>query len=112
MDYVEGGESLTEGSQVVINWSSRQNFRKKTKSKCHQKEQQKTEAAKNSQDQGDFIINVEVNHNDNEPLHTETPIASPQNIQGFQEKEKIKHDTMGQEGMTDIMPEVSTSANV
>ncbi|MBW0477638.1 hypothetical protein O181_017353 [Austropuccinia psidii MF-1] len=73
------------------------------------------------------MINVEVDHNDNESLHTsilpvlnetihdETPPASPQNIQAFHEREKIKHDTMGQ-GMTDRMPEpepkVSSSAKI
>ncbi|MBW0481293.1 hypothetical protein O181_021008 [Austropuccinia psidii MF-1] len=84
------------------------------------------------------MINVEVGHIDNQPPHTEkppilnetihdepphtesppilneTPPASPQNIQAFQEMEKIKHDTMGQD-MTDIIPDpepkVSSSAN-
>ncbi|MBW0591500.1 hypothetical protein O181_131215 [Austropuccinia psidii MF-1] len=89
------------------------------------------------------MINVEVDHIDNEPLHMEsfpilnetihdeaphtesplilnetihdeTPPASPQNIQAFQERETIKHDTMGQD-MTDIIPDpepkVSSSAN-
>ncbi|MBW0582458.1 hypothetical protein O181_122173 [Austropuccinia psidii MF-1] len=72
------------------------------------------------------MINVEVDHIDNKPRHTEslpilnetihdeTPPTSPQNIQAFQEREKIKHDTMGQD-MTDIMhdpePKVSFSAN-
>ncbi|MBW0591441.1 hypothetical protein O181_131156 [Austropuccinia psidii MF-1] len=100
------------------------------------------EAAKDSRDQGDEMINVEVDHIANEPLHTEPPIlnetihnearqtesplilnetihnetppASSQNIQAFQERETIKHDTMGQD-MTDITPdpepEVSSSAN-
>ncbi|MBW0537203.1 hypothetical protein O181_076918 [Austropuccinia psidii MF-1] len=79
------------------------------------------EAAKYAQDQGDYMINVEVDHLDNEPPHTESPPrlnetihdeappASPQNIQAFQERETIKHD------MTDIMPDpeptVSSSAN-
>ncbi|MBW0542338.1 hypothetical protein O181_082053 [Austropuccinia psidii MF-1] len=73
------------------------------------------------------MINVYVDHIDNEPLHTEspailneaihdeTPLASPQDIQAFQEREAIKHDTMGQD-MTDTMPEpepkVSSSPNV
>ncbi|MBW0546365.1 hypothetical protein O181_086080 [Austropuccinia psidii MF-1] len=72
------------------------------------------------------MINVEVDHIYNEPLHTEsppilnetihdeTPPASPKNIEAFQEREIIKHDTMGQD-MTDIMPDlepkVSSSAN-
>ncbi|MBW0469259.1 hypothetical protein O181_008974 [Austropuccinia psidii MF-1] len=74
------------------------------------------EGAKDAWDQGDDMINVEVDHIDNEHSHTEsTPIlnetihdenppASPQNIQAFQERETIKHDTMGQD-MTDIMPD-------
>ncbi|MBW0526312.1 hypothetical protein O181_066027 [Austropuccinia psidii MF-1] len=72
------------------------------------------------------MINVEVDHIDNKPPHTErplilnetihdeTPPASPQNIEPFQERESIKHDTMGQD-MTYIMPDpepkVSSSAN-
>ncbi|MBW0553955.1 hypothetical protein O181_093670 [Austropuccinia psidii MF-1] len=86
------------------------------------------EATKDSWDQGDDIINVEVDHNDKERLHTETPKllnetihdetppASPQNIQAFQEREEIKDDTMGQEDITVIMPDpepkMSSSANV
>ncbi|MBW0477479.1 hypothetical protein O181_017194 [Austropuccinia psidii MF-1] len=74
------------------------------------------EAAKDSQYQGDDMINVEVDHIDNEPphnesspilnetIHYETPPASLQNIPSFQERETIKHDTMGQD-MTDIMPD-------
>ncbi|MBW0524042.1 hypothetical protein O181_063757 [Austropuccinia psidii MF-1] len=50
----------------------------------------------------------------NETSHDETPPASPQNIEAFQERETIKHDTMGQD-MTDITPDpepkVSSSAN-
>ncbi|MBW0492307.1 hypothetical protein O181_032022 [Austropuccinia psidii MF-1] len=84
------------------------------------------EAAKDSWDQGDEMINVEVHNIYNEPPHTEsppilnkiiheeTPPASPQNIQAFKERETIKHDTMGQY-MTDILPnpdpKVSSSAN-
>ncbi|MBW0574417.1 hypothetical protein O181_114132 [Austropuccinia psidii MF-1] len=89
------------------------------------------------------MINVEVVHIDNKPLHTEsppilneaihdepphtesppilnetiydeTPPSSPQNIQDFQERETIKHDTLGQD-MTDIIPDpepkMSSSAN-
>ncbi|MBW0476772.1 hypothetical protein O181_016487 [Austropuccinia psidii MF-1] len=82
---------------------------------------------KNSRDKGDEMINVDVDHVDNEPPHTgsppilneaihdETPLTSPQNIQAFQERETIKHDKMGQD-MTYIMPdpeaEVSSSPNV
>ncbi|MBW0515442.1 hypothetical protein O181_055157 [Austropuccinia psidii MF-1] len=84
------------------------------------------ESGKDSRDQGDEIINAEVDHIDNEPLHTEspailnetihdeTPPTSPQAIQAFQERETIKHDTMKQY-MTDIMPDpqpkVPSSAN-
>ncbi|MBW0474489.1 hypothetical protein O181_014204 [Austropuccinia psidii MF-1] len=84
-------------------------------------------ATKDLRDQGDNMINVEVDHIDNEPPHTESPPilnetihdepppASPQNIQAFQESKTIKHDTMGQ-NMTDIMhdpePKVSSSTNV
>ncbi|MBW0512014.1 hypothetical protein O181_051729 [Austropuccinia psidii MF-1] len=72
------------------------------------------------------MINVDVDHIDNEPLHTErppilneaihdeSPLASPQNIQAFQERETNQHDTMGQD-MTDIIPDhepkVSSSPN-
>ncbi|MBW0478553.1 hypothetical protein O181_018268 [Austropuccinia psidii MF-1] len=73
------------------------------------------------------MINVEVDHIDNESLHTEsppivnetihdeTPPASPLNIQAFKEREEITHDTMGQD-MTDIIPDpepkVSSSVNL
>ncbi|MBW0484552.1 hypothetical protein O181_024267 [Austropuccinia psidii MF-1] len=100
-------------------------------------------SAKDSWDQDDEMINVEVHHIDNQPPHTEsppilnetihdepphtesppilnekihdeTPPTSPRNIQAFQEREKIKHYTMGQD-MTDIIPDpepkVSSSAN-
>ncbi|MBW0553307.1 hypothetical protein O181_093022 [Austropuccinia psidii MF-1] len=72
-------------------------------------------------------INVEVDHIDNEPPHTESPpilnerlqdedpLASTQNIQAFEERETTKHDTTGQD-MTDIMPDpapkVSSYPNV
>ncbi|MBW0520067.1 hypothetical protein O181_059782 [Austropuccinia psidii MF-1] len=94
----------------------------KTNKKCHT-----FEAAKHARDQGDDMINVEVDHVDNESPHTESPPilnetlhdenppASPQNIQAFQERETIKHDTMGQD-RTDIMPDperkVSSSPDV
>ncbi|MBW0552607.1 hypothetical protein O181_092322 [Austropuccinia psidii MF-1] len=97
------------------------NATKKTNKKCWT-----FEAAKDAWDQGDYMINVEVDHIDNEPLNTESPPilhekihdenppASPQNIQAFQERETIRHDTMGQD-MTDIMldpePKVSSSTN-
>ncbi|MBW0466293.1 hypothetical protein O181_006008 [Austropuccinia psidii MF-1] len=85
------------------------------------------EASKFSRDQGDEMINFDVDHIDNEPPHTKSspilneaihdgnPLTSPQNIQAFQDRETIKHDTMGQY-MTYIMPEpepkVSSSPNV
>ncbi|MBW0554504.1 hypothetical protein O181_094219 [Austropuccinia psidii MF-1] len=124
---VEVGESLPEGSQVVIGvpgkrLGKRPNINAPKKPKKHHT----FEAAKNAQDQGDDIINVEVEHIDNEPphiesppiinqtIHDETPPASPQDIQAFQESETIKHDTMGKD-MTDIMPDpepkVSSATN-
>ncbi|MBW0466920.1 hypothetical protein O181_006635 [Austropuccinia psidii MF-1] len=85
------------------------------------------EAAKDSWIQGDEIINVDVDHIDNEPPHTESPpilneaihnetlLAFLQIIQAFQERETIKHDTMVQD-MTDMIPDpepkVSSSPNV
>ncbi|MBW0488490.1 hypothetical protein O181_028205 [Austropuccinia psidii MF-1] len=130
MDFncVEVGESEPEGSQVVIGVPGKGigkrpniNSTKQTNRKCGT-----FKAAKDFQDKGDDMINFEVDHIDNEPLHTEiplkmketvydgTPPASPQNIEAFQERETIEHDTMGQH-MTDIMPDpepkVSSSAN-
>ncbi|MBW0534152.1 hypothetical protein O181_073867 [Austropuccinia psidii MF-1] len=125
---VEVGESLPEGSQVVIGGPEKGlgkrpniNATKTTNKKCC-----KFEAAKDLWYQGDDMSNVEVDHIDNEPLYTESPPiinetihdepppASPTNIKTFQERETIKHDTMGQD-MTDIMPdpepEVSSSTN-
>ncbi|MBW0494486.1 hypothetical protein O181_034201 [Austropuccinia psidii MF-1] len=49
----------------------------------------------------------------NETIHDATPPVSPRNIQAFQERETIKHNTMGRD-MTDIFPDPeprSTSAN-
>ncbi|MBW0541242.1 hypothetical protein O181_080957 [Austropuccinia psidii MF-1] len=75
------------------------------------------EAAKDSRDQGDDMINVELDHIDNEPPHTErppilnetihneTPPASAGNIQAFQERKTITQNKMGQD-MTDIMPDL------
>ncbi|MBW0471191.1 hypothetical protein O181_010906 [Austropuccinia psidii MF-1] len=71
------------------------------------------------------MIHVEVDHIDNEPWHTEsppilnegiddeTPPTSPQNIEAFQERETITHNTMGQDmtDMPDPEPKVSFSAN-
>ncbi|MBW0516686.1 hypothetical protein O181_056401 [Austropuccinia psidii MF-1] len=142
---VEVGESLPEGSQVVIGIPGR-GLGKRTNIHATKKTNKKRctfEAEKDSRDQGDEMINVEVGHIDNQPphnksppilnetihdepphtesppilnetIHDETPPASPQNIQAFQERETIKHDTMGQD-MTDIIrdpePKVSSSAN-
>ncbi|MBW0509248.1 hypothetical protein O181_048963 [Austropuccinia psidii MF-1] len=105
-DGVEVGESLPEGSQVVIGFpgkglGKRPNIHstKKTNKKHHT-----FEAKEDSRDQGDEMINVEVCHIYNQPLHIEsfpilnetihdeTPSASPPNIQAFQERETIKHD--------------------
>ncbi|MBW0508485.1 hypothetical protein O181_048200 [Austropuccinia psidii MF-1] len=72
---VEVGESLPEGSQVVIGVPGKGlgkrpsiSATKKTNKKCLT-----FEGAKDSRDQGDDMINVEVDHIDNEPLHTESP---------------------------------------
>ncbi|MBW0509701.1 hypothetical protein O181_049416 [Austropuccinia psidii MF-1] len=128
LNRVEVGESLPEGSRVVIGVPGKGlgkrpniNATKKTN-----KKRRTFEAAKDAWDQGDDMINVEVDYMDNEPPHTEsppiinerihyeTPPTSPRNIQDFQERETIKHDTMGQD-MTDVMPypdpEVSSSAH-
>ncbi|MBW0497010.1 hypothetical protein O181_036725 [Austropuccinia psidii MF-1] len=125
---LEVGESLPEGSQVVIGvpqeGSGKRpniNATKKTNKKRHT-----FEAAKDSWDEGDEMINVEVDHIDNEPLntesphilnetiHDETPPTSPLNIEAFQERDTIKHDKMGQD-MTDIItdpePAVSSCTN-
>ncbi|MBW0543199.1 hypothetical protein O181_082914 [Austropuccinia psidii MF-1] len=72
---VEVGESLPEGSRVVIGAPGKGlgkrpniNATKKTnKQGCT------FEAAKDAWDQGDDMINVEVDHIDNEPSHTESP---------------------------------------
>ncbi|MBW0486836.1 hypothetical protein O181_026551 [Austropuccinia psidii MF-1] len=65
------------------------------------------EATKDSLDEVVDIIDLEVDHNDNEgpqaetakalkkTIQNETPPSSPQNIQASQENEKLKHDTMG-----------------
>ncbi|MBW0577377.1 hypothetical protein O181_117092 [Austropuccinia psidii MF-1] len=121
--------SIQKRQNGCLQYMGRQRIRKKTKYTCHQKTNKKHctfEAAKDSGDLGDEMLNFEVGHIDHQPLHTEsppilnktihdeTPPTSPQNIQAFQERETIKHDTMGR-GMTDIIPdpepEVSSSAN-
>ncbi|MBW0475742.1 hypothetical protein O181_015457 [Austropuccinia psidii MF-1] len=72
---VELGESLPEGSRVVIGVPGKElgkrpniNATKKTNKKRHT-----FEAAKDAQDKGDDMINAEVDHIDNEPLHNKSP---------------------------------------
>ncbi|MBW0517947.1 hypothetical protein O181_057662 [Austropuccinia psidii MF-1] len=76
---VEMGESLPEGSQVVIGVPGKClgkrptiNVTKKTNKKdCT------FESSNASWDQGDYMIHFEVDHSDNEPLDTEsTPILN------------------------------------
>ncbi|MBW0575644.1 hypothetical protein O181_115359, partial [Austropuccinia psidii MF-1] len=72
---VEVGESLPEGSRVVIGFpgkglGKRPNIHATKKTN---KKRRTFEATKDSRDQGDEMINVEVDHIDNEPLHTEPP---------------------------------------
>ncbi|MBW0496846.1 hypothetical protein O181_036561 [Austropuccinia psidii MF-1] len=80
---VEVGESLPEGSQVIIGVPGKSlgriqniNATKKTNKKCHI-----FEATKDFQDQGDYMMNVEVDHIDNEPLHPESsPYSMKQSL--------------------------------
>ncbi|MBW0527220.1 hypothetical protein O181_066935 [Austropuccinia psidii MF-1] len=72
---VEVGESLPEGSLVVIGVPRRGlgerpniNATKKTN-----KKRRNFEAAKDSWDQGDDMINVDVDHIDKEPPNTKSP---------------------------------------
>ncbi|MBW0539444.1 hypothetical protein O181_079159 [Austropuccinia psidii MF-1] len=72
---VEVGESLPEGSQVLIGAPGKglgkipnRNATKKTNKKHHT-----FEASKDAWDQGDDMINFEVGHIDSEPPHTESP---------------------------------------
>ncbi|MBW0508473.1 hypothetical protein O181_048188 [Austropuccinia psidii MF-1] len=72
---VEVGESVPEGSQVVIEVTGKQlgkitiiNSTKNTNKKPHT-----FDAAKDARDQGYDMINVEVDHIDNEPPPTESP---------------------------------------
>ncbi|MBW0473493.1 hypothetical protein O181_013208 [Austropuccinia psidii MF-1] len=72
---VEVGEYLPEASQVVIGvpgkgLGKRPNI---NATKHTNKKHCTFEAAKDAQDQGDDIINVEVDYIDNEPPHTESP---------------------------------------
>ncbi|MBW0504596.1 hypothetical protein O181_044311 [Austropuccinia psidii MF-1] len=59
-------------------------------------------------------IHDEPPHTESPPILNVTPPTSPRDIQAFQEREKIKHDKMGQD-TTDIIPDpepkVSSSAN-
>ncbi|MBW0593436.1 hypothetical protein O181_133151 [Austropuccinia psidii MF-1] len=122
---VEVGESLPEGSGVVIEVPGK-GLGKKPNINCTKKTNRKRHTFE-ARDQGDNMINVEVDHIYNEPPHTEsppilnetihdeTPPASPQNIQAFQERETIKNDTMGQDRtnmMPDPEPKVSSSPDV
>ncbi|MBW0497650.1 hypothetical protein O181_037365 [Austropuccinia psidii MF-1] len=72
---VEVGESLPEGSQVVIGipgkgLGKRPNIHATKKTN---KKHKTCEAVKDSWDQGDEMINVEVGHIYNQPPHTESP---------------------------------------
>ncbi|MBW0556893.1 hypothetical protein O181_096608 [Austropuccinia psidii MF-1] len=125
---MEVGESLPEGFQVVIGVPGKGLVKRTNRNATKQtnKESHTFEATKDAWDQGDDMINVEVDHINNEPTHTEsppilnetirdeTPPASPQNIQDFQERETITHHKMGQD-MTDIIPDpepkVTSSTN-
>ncbi|MBW0525990.1 hypothetical protein O181_065705 [Austropuccinia psidii MF-1] len=72
---VEGGESLPEGSQVVIGVPGK-GLGKRPNINATKKTNKKWltfEAAKDSWDQGDDMINVEVDHIDNETPHTKSP---------------------------------------
>ncbi|MBW0473626.1 hypothetical protein O181_013341 [Austropuccinia psidii MF-1] len=75
LNRVDVGESPPEGSQVVIGVPGKGlgkrpniNATKKTNKKCHT-----FEGAKDSQDQSDDMINVDVDHIDIGPPHTESP---------------------------------------
>ncbi|MBW0468898.1 hypothetical protein O181_008613 [Austropuccinia psidii MF-1] len=132
--------SIQKHQNGCLQYMGRQRIRKRPNIHATKKTNKKCrtfEAAKDSLDQGDEMINVKVGHIDNQPPHTEsppilketlhdepphtesppilnetihdkTPPASPQNIQAFQERE-----TLGQD-MTDIIPDpepkVSSSA--
>ncbi|MBW0476602.1 hypothetical protein O181_016317 [Austropuccinia psidii MF-1] len=72
---VEVGESLPEGSQVVIGVPGK-GLGKRPNINATKKPNKKHctfEATKDARDQGDDMINVEVDHIDNEPPHTESP---------------------------------------
>ncbi|MBW0540486.1 hypothetical protein O181_080201 [Austropuccinia psidii MF-1] len=72
---VEVGESLPEGSQVVIGIPCK-GLGKRPNIYATKKTNEKPctfEARKDSPDQGDEMINVEVGHIDNQPPHTASP---------------------------------------
>ncbi|MBW0522873.1 hypothetical protein O181_062588 [Austropuccinia psidii MF-1] len=70
---VEGGESLPEGSRVLIRFPGKGLGKRPNihATKITNKKRCTFEAAKDSQDQGDEMINVQLDHIDNEPSHTE-----------------------------------------
>ncbi|MBW0534117.1 hypothetical protein O181_073832 [Austropuccinia psidii MF-1] len=79
---VEVGESLPEGAQVVIGipgkgLGKRPNIHATKKTN---KKGRTFEAAKDSRDQGDEVINVEVGHIDNQRPHTESPLILNETI--------------------------------
>ncbi|MBW0570427.1 hypothetical protein O181_110142 [Austropuccinia psidii MF-1] len=65
------GESLPEGSQVAIRVPGK-GLGKRPNINAN-KNHHTFEEAKHSRDQGDDMINVEVDHMDNEPLNTDSP---------------------------------------
>ncbi|MBW0557701.1 hypothetical protein O181_097416 [Austropuccinia psidii MF-1] len=72
---VEVGESLPEGSRVVIGIPGK-GLQKRPNIHATKKTNKNLwtfEAAKDSPNQGDEMINVEVGHIDNKPPHTESP---------------------------------------
>ncbi|MBW0513026.1 hypothetical protein O181_052741 [Austropuccinia psidii MF-1] len=72
---LEVGESLPEGSRVVIRFPGK-GLGKRPNNHATKKTNKKPrtfEAAKDSWDQGNEMINVEVGHIDNQPPHTESP---------------------------------------
>ncbi|MBW0541812.1 hypothetical protein O181_081527 [Austropuccinia psidii MF-1] len=75
LNCVEVGESLPEGSQVVIGVSGKGLGKRPNinATKNTNKKRRTFEAAKDAWDQGDEMINVEVDHIDTEPPHNESP---------------------------------------
>ncbi|MBW0498151.1 hypothetical protein O181_037866 [Austropuccinia psidii MF-1] len=84
--------------------------------KKNNKKHRNFDSSKDSLHQGDYIINLEVDHNDNEDLKTKTPLelnctiqdktllAPPQTNQESHESVMLKNDTMGGD-MTELIPE-------